>query len=205
MDKFSFKILLLSVIFVIAFGKSSCQDVGTIANKNIAQTNPDEVLLEVYTESKHMVYPPGKVLNIKLYSSGKAEYDFYPPQDAKEPFKLERREMLFDKEELETIKKLVGNPTLSTTKNEYSPTVPILDASITTTVIYRQNGKERKIVLNENHSNLILEKKEGIYPKVLLDLLLFVQNFNRNLFEDKKNEKSKKTVEKYSKICGVSL
>ncbi|MCV4615129.1 hypothetical protein OFM04_35055, partial [Escherichia coli] len=63
----------------------------------------------------------------------------------------------------------------------YEPTVRILDAAIETRIIIKRNAEEKTILLQENHSNLILEKKAGIYPEQLLDLLRFIQEVNFQL------------------------
>ena len=176
------KDLSLFAIFAAMIGNSSCLD-STTTSKNLTQFASEEVLLEVSTEMKGMVYPNGKVLNIKLYSSGRAEYDFYPPRNANSPTKLERKASFLEMKDLEEIKSLITNLSSAPAKSEYLPISPRLDAAITTTVIYRTKNEETKIVLTENDSDLLLEKKENFYPKPLLDLLYFVQRFHKKLLQ----------------------
>lgn len=173
---------VLPLILLFIFASTSCQ---TNANANSAfKTSRDEVLLEVYTDLEGMVYPSGKVLDLKLYDSGRVEYDYYPPrQDNERPVSLQRRETSLEKESLESIKKLIIEPGLLEAKSEYPPTAPRFDASITVTVIFKTAGTERRIILRENDSDLYLGKKKGVYPSALVDLLLLVQNINDRLLK----------------------
>ena len=179
MRKYSFMIYIFAALLV--FANHSCSSQKTIPNSDTNQEMPSEVILEVVTESKYMVYPPGSVINIRLFSSGRAEYDYYPEQTSGEPIKLERREVELDKNELDRVKTLISELGETVLKSEYSPTVPILDASIVTKVIFSKKKETEIVVLKENHSNLILEKKKGIYPQPLLNLLLFVQDFDQKV------------------------
>lgn len=161
-------------------------DAGVASRKPVQQPSAnvrstETQILEIRTEGKYVVYPHGEFLNMRLFDSGRMEYDYFPPQGAEQPFSLERRETTLPKDEFERIKGYLVDPTLRAAKPEYEPTVPILDAAIETSILFISQGSAKKIVLKENHSNLILEKKGGIYPKALLELLLLVQEINRRL------------------------
>jgi len=56
---------------LLVFANHSCSSQKTIPNSDTNQEMPSEVILEVVTESKYMVYPPGGVINIRLKKSGK--------------------------------------------------------------------------------------------------------------------------------------
>lgn len=142
------------------------------------------VILEVWTEAKYVVYPPGKILNLRVYDSGKAEFDYYPDQNEKKPFFTERRQFLLERTEITEIIRSIEDTSVNTWKDIYEPTVPILDAAIETTINLKLNSLEKRIVLKENHSNLILDKKTGVYPESLLNLLKFIQKINRQLLID---------------------
>lgn len=174
-----FKVCVLTVM--IAFANHGCKSQNKLRALDTDQTASSEVILEIITESKYMVYPPGTVTNIKLFSSGRAEYDYYPNQGSDAQFKLERRAVMLDKSEVSEVASLVNQLGAITVKPEYAPTVPILDASIVTRVMYTKNKEVGVVILKENHSNLILENKKGIYPQPLLDLLIFVQNFDQKM------------------------
>jgi hypothetical protein len=177
-----FLLILSSIAFL---NTNSCQNIKSPSNNSGLVNQSDDIVLEVYTESKYNVYPPGKVLNLRIYVSGKVEYDYYLSQEARKPFTLFRKEVQLSVDELAKVKELLNDSTLMKAKEMYSPTVLILDASITVFVTCKiGSDNEKKIVLNENHSNLILEKKEGVYPKGLLNLLLFVQNTNTRLLKE---------------------
>lgn len=179
-NKFFVEILSF-IIFVSILGSSSCRRIEILSNQNITQELSEQTLLEVYTELEGMVYPTGKVLNIKLYSSGKAEYDYYSLERTKKTFKLERKQTFLSREDLEILKAIINDLNLSVVKSEYFPTMPVLDARTTKTVIYKKAFDEIKIVLKENDSDLYLENKNKIYPAELLNLLLFVQKFHQRL------------------------
>ncbi|MBA2335314.1 MAG: hypothetical protein H0V90_10305 [Blastocatellia bacterium] len=167
---------------ILFFGPTvGCGKAQSVSDAPIpAGRQEDGLILEMYTESKYSVYPPGKILNIKVYESGQAEYDHYPARQTKGKFDIKRTGFSLTDVELEKIRSLTTK-TLKTSGDSYGPTVPILDAAIETTLVLSMSGNQRKILLTENHSNLILEKKKGIYPESLLDLLLFIQKKNDEL------------------------
>jgi hypothetical protein len=78
----------------------------------------------------------------------------------------------------------------------YEPTVPILDARIEVTLLVIDGDTRKRIVLQENHSHLILEKKDGVYPPSLLKLLRFIQEKSRAL---------RKATEMRSKVASRGL
>jgi len=183
------KPIVLTAIFIVGhiFGCHASSE-----SKTSSANHSENVILEIYTESKYDVYPPGKVLNLKLYDSGRAEYDYYPSQEKRVEYYLKRKEVILSKDDFNNLKQVLADKSLAYAKAEYPPSVPILDASIRTTVIFKPDGQTKTTVLNENHSNLILEKKGGKYPRGLLDLLIFVQNLNRQWLEQKPDEDSAK-------------
>jgi hypothetical protein len=166
---------------VLVFGQTvGCGKVQRVSDEPSTNRQEDKLMLEMYTESKYSVYPPGIILNMKVYQTGKAEYDHYPSQQTKGKFAVERTRFSLTADEFENIKALTAT-TLRTARESYGPTVPILDAAIETTLVLNINGTRKQILLTENHSNLILEKKKGVYPESLLNLLLFIQKKNDEL------------------------
>lgn len=173
------KVLLLISLALVSF--VACDRSANISNFSIsANQQEDEVILEMFTESKYSVYPPGRILNLRVYKSGKAEYDLYPPVQKEGQFRVERTKLTLTSDELAKIKALIAE-TMDTAKESYGPSVPILDAAIETTLKLRINGNQKVIVLTENHSNLVLEKKKNVYPDSLLNLLFFIQQKTNEL------------------------
>lgn len=168
--------LVVSIAVIPLVGLTSgCDNARSItASPSAERPLQDGLILEMYTKSEYSVYPPGKVLNMKIYESGQAEYDHYPSESQKGEFELKRTAFALSVDELEMIRRLVDE-TLRSSRESYGPTVPIVDASIQTTLNLERGGRQKKIILNENHSNLILEKKKGVYPESLLNLLTFIQ------------------------------
>lgn len=185
--KLELRTFLRAVMTFVFLCQVGCgQGVVTNSSNMLAEEGKQtkNVLLEVWTEAKYVVYPPGKVLNIKLYDSGEAEYDYYPPQQViGEEFKAERRIFRLDSSELARVKSLIADPELRKSNRLFKPTVPILDAAIETTVTYANEDGSSSITLEENHSNLMLEKKKEVYPGPLLELLLLVQRIDHELLE----------------------
>jgi hypothetical protein len=179
----SFDKYLVLVVAITLISNIACVSNSTIPFSKENRDVLTDIILEVTTESKNMVYPPGTVTNIKLFSSGLAEYDHYPKPDTNVSFKVERRKVQLEEGEFEKAKNLLANLGNTTLKAEYEPTVRIFDASIVTKVKYAKSNGFEFILLKENHSNLILEKKKGIYPEPLLDLMLFVKEFDQRVLE----------------------
>lgn len=168
------------VVLVLLFVACSA-NLGTHNSDVVSLRHSDSLILEVWTESKYTVYPPGKILNLRFDGTDVAEFDYYPNQDTKSTFFTERRRFQLETGERERIVKAVEPDSVRGWKDVYEPTVRILDAAIETRIIIKRNAEEKTILLQENHSNLILEKKAGIYPEQLLDLLRFIQEVNFQL------------------------
>jgi hypothetical protein len=150
----------------------------------IANPAARQALLEVSTAASSTVYPPGETLDLRLYENGEAEFDYYLPPNPNrvgEPFKPVRRHAKLSAEEVGRIKTLLAGPDLSSAKAEYLPTQGMIDSYTVKTITYNDAGRERRIVLRENDSHLLLDKKEGVYPESLIELLKLIQNINDSL------------------------
>ena len=180
-------IAALLPLVLIGLSLMGCASSNTASSKQEDKTvDPAgrKVLLEVSTEASKTVYPPGETLDLRLYETGEAEYDYYtPPNPSKvgEPFKAVRRQARLSTEEVERVRNILNEPTLSDSKAEYLPTKPILDSSVVKVVVYNNQGRERRIVLKENDSHLLLDRKGGVYPAPLIELLKLVQKINEDL------------------------
>src|SRR5918911_3332038 len=180
--------MIVPLLLVILFDLSlvSCSQSEVISKQENHATAPasQKSLLEVSTEASNTVYPPGETLDLRLYETGEVEYDYYPPPNPSrvgEPFRAVRKRTKLSTEEVEHIQDILNKPDLSNAKAEYPPIKPILDSYIVKIVAYNDQGRERRIVLRENDSHLLLDKKEGVYPKSLIELLKLVQKINEDL------------------------
>jgi hypothetical protein len=170
---------------------NSVEVTNTIAStdvNNSVDTINKEILLEVQTESAGMVYPLGTILEIKLYSTGEAEMDYYLTTanripNTHVPTKALRKKVMLDKSDFQELKTLIEKTDFVKAKSQYSPESTILsDASTSTTINSRYKNDLKKIVLQESDSHLHLEKKKGLYPESLIDLLKLITKI-RQKFE----------------------
>ncbi len=142
------------------------------------ETKNMETLLEVHTQTSGMVYPQGTILEIKLYSTGEAEMDYYltpsnyVPTNDRTPTKTQRKNVLLEANDFQTLKNLTETVDFMKAKSQYPPSFSGLsDVSTTTTIISKYKNELKKIVLEETDSSLHLEKKKGVYPESLINLL----------------------------------
>lgn len=172
--------LVLSLSLLLLVGCAT----GSNGAGGASDSNGRSVLLEVSTEASQTVYPPGRTLDLRLYESGEAEFDFYTRRDPMQPgapFKAELRRVRLDAEEIERLRQLLADPRLSAARAEYGPTKPILDSWVVTVVDFNRGGQQQRITLKENDSHLLLDRKGGVYPEPLIELLRLVGKINLEL------------------------
>jgi hypothetical protein len=171
-------------LHVIVIGALCYQAVGcqgrTVQQMTSDQDKRGNPILAIYTDAKYSVYPPGRRLNLIVFSSGAAEYDYYPKQDSGKAFEFERRKITLENNDFNRIKELVGQLSETDIKDHYSPALRMMDAFISVSVSLSDGPKKKNVVLEENHSDLALDKKKGVYPDPLWELLMLVSTIDRD-------------------------
>lgn len=178
------KLIGLTITVALAVGLIGCsaQSLATSTNvDNLINDTNKETLLEVSTQSEGMVYPLGTILEIKLYSTGEAEMDYYltsltvPTLNEHIPTKTLRKNVVINKSDFQQLKALIEMADFVKASSQYLPTFPYpSDVSTTTTIIFKYKEESKKIVLKESDNNLYLEKKKGVYPDSLINLLKLI-------------------------------
>lgn len=176
--------LIISLILNLVFS------LGCGFNTDVTESRPaadDAVILEICTEASELIYPPGKILDIRLYRSGELEFDKYSPEpDIKNIDKLDvkRERSKLSADELQTVITSLRDQRLYDSQDLYQTTLKMRDIDITKTIKITFEGKTKQITLEENDNHLHLEKKTNIYPEPLLDLLKRAEAINKNLLAD---------------------
>jgi hypothetical protein len=178
------RFLHVLVISVLCYQAVGCQ------SRTVQQTTSDSErrgnpFLVVYTEAKYSVYPPGRRLNLAVFSSGAAEYDYYPKQNSGNAIEFERRKITLEDNDFNQIKEIVAQLSETEIKDHYSPTLRMMDAFVSVSVTLFHDGREKNVILEENDSDLALDKKKGVYPDPLLKLLTLVSRIDRGLITSK--------------------
>lgn len=177
-----FKMIFLILLFLLNGNCSIFQ-----VNKYTDNTLPVKkgVILEVITEAGETSYPPGQVLDLKLYDNKEVEFDFYKPDTPDRigiQFSSERKQSTISQEDFNEIKSLLNNSDLLNAKNYYAPSINIsVDSRIKKIITFKAVNQEKNIVLEERDSHLHLKEKLGKYPESLVMLLEKVENINREL------------------------
>lgn len=155
------------LFYCLAISTSGCATASKLAPNN------DDLLLEMITDASDSVYPPGKSLDLRVYESGKTEFDNYSPDELHkvEPATPQLKQTTINSEQLSAIRAVLNKLNSGNPKSTYPPTERIFDARIVTTITYKSNEGMKTIILQENDSHLHLEKKKHIYPQPLIELL----------------------------------
>lgn len=91
----------------------------------------------------------GETLDLRLYETGEAEFDYYPPPDpgsVGQAFQAVRKRSKLGEGDVEHFLTLLNEPDLASAKPDYLPTKPILDSHLVKLVTYSYQGRERIIV-----------------------------------------------------------
>ncbi len=171
--------ILFFVTLICCFATVGCGQKSELSTTAI----PEKVLFEIHSVGKFTSYPDVKVLKLRVFNSGKAEYDHFPPQG--QEFYLQRRSLQLSEEDLNYVKHILENRSWEQVKPIYEPTERMLDAAVEVTLDINLSTGLRQIILKENHSNLVLDKKMNVYPSELLKLLKFAELIDERNYSPK--------------------
>jgi hypothetical protein len=148
----------------------------------VYHNNP--VVLEIYTDCRGMTYPQGKLLNFRLYQSGRLEYDKYPPQE-QSPYShlrywFPRTHSYVTPTQVNELIALAEQPDFLGAEREYPAAQMGADSEFRTSVSFRHAGHEKYVVVVDYYGD------DGIgatqrYPQSLLALLSAVSTTKRAL------------------------
>jgi hypothetical protein len=153
-----FVIFLLPLTAIAQRETSVCLD----PSKNTRST--DAVILTVCNQGRGMTAPPALRLYFRLYQSGRVEYEIGDGN-----YKLKLKTTKIDAKAVAEIIKLGQEADFQNAKSEY-PRIRIwTDSRLETTIIFKNQMQEKKILVN-NYSSYDKENA-GHYPASLLKML----------------------------------
>lgn len=115
-------------------------------------TKTSNVILDISTEAYGPVYPTeGYILDFRLYDNGVLEYDDYPDQNSPNAKRgniaLTRKETTLSADDVRELVNIAQQPGFLEARPEYPPLRIATDATFTQTIIYRNQGREKRIVV----------------------------------------------------------
>jgi hypothetical protein len=184
MNKLFSATIIINLLFTFSLIGYSKQSVTSNNYKESTEPESKELLLEIYTKYEGMMHPKGTLLEIRLYSTGDAEFDYFLPSQmgGDKPNETTRKDVRLEQETVQQIKTLIEAPDFISANGFYPPSIPLSDASTTTTITFKRQQQEKKIVLEETDTILHLNKKDKVYPKSVITLLRVIENL-RTKFE----------------------
>jgi len=132
----------------------------------------DPVILTVCNEGRGMTALPQIRLYFRLYQSGRLEYEINPdynPEAGEANYKLVLKKTKIDPKEVDEIIRLGGESGFQNAKSEYPRFQIWTDSSLITTTIFKNQTREKRIVVN-NYSSYDKENDKH-YPASLLKML----------------------------------
>jgi hypothetical protein len=185
MSQSFFKVSSLILFSIILFA-SSCTSRSTSATEGIKEK---KMVLEVIKSAQGPIYPPGKVLILRVFNNSEIEFEHYPqygPDRVGLPFTSELKKDFITKEQLDTFSSLLDELN-SQAKSSYSPTQQILDARVTETLNYESETGIKQIIMKENDSHVHYDKLNSSTLRNLMELVEQINHDRRkNLFEQEK-------------------
>ena len=143
----------------------------------VYHNNP--VLLEIYTDCRGMTYPHGKVLDIRLYQSGRLEYDRYPPDELSAHWHFRywfpRTHVYVTPDQVNEFIELAEQPDFRAAKDEYPPKIPGTDSEFRTFITFNHSGWRKNVVLVDYFGDDGMGDREN-YPPSLLALMKKVRS-----------------------------
>ncbi|MDT5123204.1 MAG: hypothetical protein QOC96_2686 [Acidobacteriota bacterium] len=136
-------ILLLLVVLVLPACTSP---------QSVTPSKPDPVVLEIITHASGVVYPKqGDLLDMRLYESGRFEYDDYPDQPPPDTLPSQvtvtKKEAKLNPEDVKELIGLAEQPDFLSAKDNYPGLHPHTDDEWITTIKFMYQGREKKIVV----------------------------------------------------------
>lgn len=132
----------------------------------------DPIILTVCNEGQGMTALPRHRLYFRLYQSGRLEYEINPdynPEAGEATYKLVLKKTKIDEKEAAEIIKLGRESDFQKAKSEYPRFQMWTDSSLITTIIFKNQTQEKRIVVN-NYSSYD-KKNDKHYPASLLKML----------------------------------
>lgn len=163
-------ILILICIITQTFACSTQQS----ANSH---TQSDQVVLEIITTAKGMVYPKeGDLLDMRLYKSGRFEYDDYPdinpPKVTSENASITRKEAKLAPEQVKELISLAEQPDFISAKEEYPSLYYRVDDEWITTIKFTYQGREKKVIAVNFTDVVYNQERRRFYPPSVVKLFV---------------------------------
>ncbi len=136
---------------------------------------PDEIILEIVSTTSDMVYPKGDILIMRLYRSGRFEYDDYPnynPPTTRNATTTKKEAELNSEDVVELIK-LANQPDFLSAEKHYPELRPNthIDAFVSTKIKFN-NEKQTKFIEAENFWDILsYPEARAKYPPSMIKLL----------------------------------
>ena len=148
----------------------------------VYHNNP--VLLEIYTDCSGMTYPQGKLLNFRLYQSGRLEFDKYPSQEELRYLHLQywfpRTHSYMTRTQVNDLMALAEQSDFLGAEPEYPAAQVGTDSEFRTSISFRHEGHEKYIVVVDYYGDDGIGSMDR-YPPSLLALLRKVSAAKRAL------------------------
>jgi hypothetical protein len=135
-----------------------------------------------------MVIPKGDILEIRLFDSGRFEYDDYPRCDSSESYAGEvtvvRRESKTDKDAVLELIRLAQQPDFQSAKETFSRPANSgrIDTSTLTTITFNYDGKKKSISAKDFNDIEYIEKRRLDYPTSMVKLYQKVLELKSEIF-----------------------
>ena len=133
-------------------------------------------MLEIITHASGEVYPKeGDFLAMRLYESGRFEYDSYPPQDPPkvtiDNVTITKKEAKLSPEDVKELISLAEQPDFLSAQDKYPSLHQHIDDTWITTIKFTYQGREKKIVAVNFWDIRDFPKDQSKYPPSMVKLL----------------------------------
>lgn len=132
----------------------------------------DEVILNICNYGTGMVPLPRALLHLRLYQSGRVEYEVrpgYDPQVGEGNRRLLLKKTKVSAEDVAEIIRLGEQPDFQAAQSEYPVFRIWTDSGLKTTIVFRYKGREKKILVKNYRAGD--EQNGSHYPASLISLL----------------------------------
>ncbi|MBA2749895.1 MAG: hypothetical protein H0U45_14505 [Tatlockia sp.] len=168
----------LVIFLLIAFSVYGCKNTLVTVDKfEEVESPPQNPIVEIWKEVEGSVGIEGNTLLFRLNDEGTVEFDeeirirreVVPPNV---DFFIQRRgPAALSKEAFYEFKLLLKDLANSSIKKEYKPTGLLLDVRAKFTIIYKEDGISKKIIINENNITTIDISDQSRFPASLRKLI----------------------------------
>jgi hypothetical protein len=134
----------------------------------------DGVALEIVTNARGPVYPKeGDILDMRLYDSGRFEYDDYPlrPSPTLDPVQITRKEARLSESETRELIDLAGQPDFLAAKDTYPPYSQHIDDAWTTIIRFTHGGNVKTITVVNFDDIRHYPNLRSTYPASMVKLI----------------------------------